>query len=618
MTVFYVGCLMNKEEVQTSDAKPIFKVMFHFSAGFSCEELKVFCSNLAQHRVRLSDEPGLQKLQYIHQIRTSVSPDYLFARPQALELKGGSFTRDSHNRHWVLRAPRLVRQCGTDRDWRDCVSFQELQEMGERSLRPLDIPGSVQELERLVTGANAKHVVAGRATASRRERKVLWGTGLSDLRDKSPCTDGQNSDVGMDLIGQMVADQENRDLSQESYQTTTDGSCLSVEYGNGFYGSGDGRRKRKRGDSVEFTGLRASAVQSHETGSYSTTTSTIPVAASVGEATVCNFNLLQRPPLLLTSSSGMMGTSPAEGIALSAPFSPQVGANNAFANAGTHRPPVGLAYDRELTLPDTKPLCGMKEVNSFMRPLGDDVEDVLFRAPDLMKHADFLTTGDANLESSVDCELVADVELVGDESQGSWDDVESVDLGVGHESYEEDRRIHLKSERREEMLSAHKNGISMRNYPAPTGHMDADTHVEDAGKCAGCGEQGKDESSADWGPWTGVDAVPSSPSLAPGLPAENSKGPSPSLLQYVALPLIETCNVFVAKCHKLFSPLRRLARSKNMQILHGLDAVIEAAGWWGGSEGYGWRCGMVVVANGEETDDLRATSKFLEEELSSR
>ena len=73
--------------------------------------------------------------------------DVYFTTPMVFEVTGGGFDKASDTDYYILRWPRVVK-IHWDRDWKDAVGFEELQEMAEEAVSALAGVGQEQEEER--------------------------------------------------------------------------------------------------------------------------------------------------------------------------------------------------------------------------------------------------------------------------------------------------------------------------------------------------------------------------------------------------------------------------------------------------------------------------------------
>lgn len=144
-THFYLGCLTNKEAVERWDARPEFTIV---------NEVEINSSMMEQLRrtwimdmVPLEDDksPVLNVPPGIAQGRKITMA---FIEPAVFEMTCFSFHKESDTRFWSLRFP-YISKVHSDRTWKDCLTFQELQKLAEEELKCPDREDS-QELARWV------------------------------------------------------------------------------------------------------------------------------------------------------------------------------------------------------------------------------------------------------------------------------------------------------------------------------------------------------------------------------------------------------------------------------------------------------------------------------------
>ncbi|KAF8425554.1 hypothetical protein EV426DRAFT_561102 [Tirmania nivea] len=132
-TTFFVGVLRNKEGVVRFGARPTFQVVFHISYCISKLDLE-HLKNLAYFRAK-EYKKGTHPEEYDLEVAPNLPPiDVYFTTPLVFEVMGGGFDRPSNCEYYILRWPRVVK-IHWDRDWRDAIGFDELQELAEEAIR---------------------------------------------------------------------------------------------------------------------------------------------------------------------------------------------------------------------------------------------------------------------------------------------------------------------------------------------------------------------------------------------------------------------------------------------------------------------------------------------------
>lgn len=144
-THFYLGCLTNKEAVERWDAKPEFVVVNEIEVNSTVmEHLR---RTWVMDTVPLGDDkaPALNVPPGISQGRKITMA---FTEPAVFEMTCFSFHKEPDTRFWSLRFP-YVSKVHADRTWKECMTFQELQELAEEELKCPDREDS-QELARWI------------------------------------------------------------------------------------------------------------------------------------------------------------------------------------------------------------------------------------------------------------------------------------------------------------------------------------------------------------------------------------------------------------------------------------------------------------------------------------
>ena len=124
-THFHVGCLQNKEEVVDHDAKPRSIVLDAFNQSISRNDMKVL-NQLGKFRVLQSEASEVFDLQIEPNLPCKMN--VVFSEPFVFEVTGSGFVKAPNRDYFWLRFPR-VPKTHWDRNFKDCVSFDELQHM---------------------------------------------------------------------------------------------------------------------------------------------------------------------------------------------------------------------------------------------------------------------------------------------------------------------------------------------------------------------------------------------------------------------------------------------------------------------------------------------------------
>lgn len=144
-THFYLGCLTNKESVVRFSAKPKFKIVNEV-------ELNPTQTETFMRHVFVMDVPPEEnsrlELDLPEGIMQGKKMTAVFLEPAVFDMTCFAFGKESNTCFWSLRFP-YVSKIHTDRHWRDCVSFDNLQALAEADQTRVDEEDS-QELDKWI------------------------------------------------------------------------------------------------------------------------------------------------------------------------------------------------------------------------------------------------------------------------------------------------------------------------------------------------------------------------------------------------------------------------------------------------------------------------------------
>ncbi|KAL8735029.1 MAG: hypothetical protein Q9166_001154 [cf. Caloplaca sp. 2 TL-2023] len=159
-THFHLGCLRNKKEVKAKNAKPAFRIVttlevnadmakhLNLHGQFCAVEFGSLKSRMDPFQIDISK--GMQSMNIV------------FRKPFVVDVVGAGFDKDSNRNYYTLRFPRALK-IHNDRDWKDTVSFDELQKMAKIAMKiPDDQKAEVamweRELDQVDRGAKGSYV----------------------------------------------------------------------------------------------------------------------------------------------------------------------------------------------------------------------------------------------------------------------------------------------------------------------------------------------------------------------------------------------------------------------------------------------------------------------------
>lgn len=126
-THFYLGCLINKTLVTRFQAKPKFKVVNEVELNPT--QMETFMRHVFVMDVSPEDNTQFE-IELPEGIMQGKKMTAVFLEPAVFDMTCFAFGKESDTRFWSLRFP-YVSKIHTDRHWRDCVSFDELQALAE-------------------------------------------------------------------------------------------------------------------------------------------------------------------------------------------------------------------------------------------------------------------------------------------------------------------------------------------------------------------------------------------------------------------------------------------------------------------------------------------------------
>ncbi|KAK5950158.1 hypothetical protein OHC33_008873 [Knufia fluminis] len=167
-TSFYVACLLNKEEVRRFDARPSFKIVDCLGIG-SLSKQDIVALNTEGKLVEQNFASDTQFMTISHPRKDLPLPSEVFTKPMVVEIMGAGYERPQTVDYYTLRFPRRVGakiKLHRDRDVADTVSFDELQDMAQKSLKE-DAENASQEdaewIERLLAADPASKYVVNKS-----------------------------------------------------------------------------------------------------------------------------------------------------------------------------------------------------------------------------------------------------------------------------------------------------------------------------------------------------------------------------------------------------------------------------------------------------------------------
>lgn len=126
-THFYLGCPTNKDSVLRFDVRPIFKVVNEVE--LNAQMTQYFWRSCWEGAVS-PEENDVFDLDLPEGIMKGKKMAAVFKELPVFDVTGFSFHKESMTNFWSFRFP-YVCKIHTDRSWKDCLSFDELQKLAE-------------------------------------------------------------------------------------------------------------------------------------------------------------------------------------------------------------------------------------------------------------------------------------------------------------------------------------------------------------------------------------------------------------------------------------------------------------------------------------------------------
>lgn len=130
-TDFYIGCLRNKLDVLQHGAKPQFTVLVALNQCIKAEDVLTL-NRLGQFSAVEAGSKDATELFYLDYQSGLPKISVVFRKPFVFEVLGSGFDRMPNQTIHTLRFPRVLK-IHWDRDWKESVGLDELQEMAKKA-----------------------------------------------------------------------------------------------------------------------------------------------------------------------------------------------------------------------------------------------------------------------------------------------------------------------------------------------------------------------------------------------------------------------------------------------------------------------------------------------------
>jgi len=126
-THFYIGCLRNKSSVLQTGAKPHFFIFDEISDCIKGKDMKTI-NELGRIREMTPDSHEARDLFHFEHASGLSKINAVFRCPFVFDIAGSGFDKSPNRNIFTLRFPRVMK-VHWDRNWRDAVGLDELQQM---------------------------------------------------------------------------------------------------------------------------------------------------------------------------------------------------------------------------------------------------------------------------------------------------------------------------------------------------------------------------------------------------------------------------------------------------------------------------------------------------------
>ena len=126
-TDFHLGAMLNKEDVLRFGTRPHFRMVGTIQQSFCVPKPVLKTANIIGNLSAEPYDPDQQPPTFDLHNPSNVKIDTVFRTPLVFEVLGAGFQKASNSDFYMLRHAR-VKKLHQDRSWKDCISFQELQD----------------------------------------------------------------------------------------------------------------------------------------------------------------------------------------------------------------------------------------------------------------------------------------------------------------------------------------------------------------------------------------------------------------------------------------------------------------------------------------------------------
>ena len=205
-THLLVGCLLNKEDVELSEAVPQFKVIDVVNHHCMHRDILQYLNQTGEFNACDPEEFQGFDPEYGHANLPRASS--LFKKPFVVEMMGSGFEKPSNARYFTLRFPRILK-VQTDRTFQDAASHRELQLSAQeaRSIPVDDISKEREEWRKRLKVGNGLNQYIVQRSQSPSSRSSSAEPGADSEAGGSSVTSHDDEDASYSLQNEVHAHQ---------------------------------------------------------------------------------------------------------------------------------------------------------------------------------------------------------------------------------------------------------------------------------------------------------------------------------------------------------------------------------------------------------------------------
>ncbi|KAG5950943.1 hypothetical protein E4U53_004130 [Claviceps sorghi] len=239
-TVFYVGCLTNKEEVKRWGVTPEFTVVGAVEVPESLLRMLIVHGNPVSIPLGMNT---MTKLYIPKGIEADAPLQFAFQSPPVFDMRCFGFDKPGNTGFWTLRFP-AASKIHFDRDFSDAVTFDELQAMAREARETPDLEDSQENLDWIASLERADP--RGRAVDASSQSTAMTMPTPSPPSSQTPLfSPGPSPSRSPEMSQRQLEDRQSNIPSARSLPTPPTSSPPETERRSTPEQTPDGNRERK-------------------------------------------------------------------------------------------------------------------------------------------------------------------------------------------------------------------------------------------------------------------------------------------------------------------------------------------------------------------------------------